>query len=54
MGIFLVGRKLGRIKAGLFLSLYIIFTVYIVGRGFEWSWLDGIGNALRLALPSFS
>ena len=54
MGIFLMGRKMGRVKAILLFSLYIIFIIYVFGRGFEWSWLAGIGNTLRLALPAFS
>lgn len=46
--IFYFGRNTGRKKAYLLLSLYVVFTAYIVARAYDFGWVDPISNFLHL------
>ena len=45
--IFIIPKKLGIKSAILLFSLYVIFTVYIIGRAYGWEWAEPIGMELR-------
>jgi cation:H+ antiporter len=47
-----ISGKLTKIKAYGLISIYVLFTAYIVGRGMEASWAEGISSKLHL-LQSF-
>lgn len=40
--LFLFGKKVGKGKAFSLAGLYILWTTYIVGRAYEWQWLDNV------------
>lgn len=42
LGLLLFGKKIGKAKAIALGGLYIIWTTFIVGRAYEWQWLDNI------------
>lgn len=44
--IYLSGKHMGRGKAILLLSIYVLFVIYIVGRGAEQEWASVIGDSL--------
>lgn len=39
MAVFLIGSKMGRVKAALLLVIYGAWTAFIIGRAVEWEWL---------------
>jgi len=44
--VFYIGKYMGKIKAFILLSMYILFTVYICGRSFDASWAQEISDVL--------
>jgi Ca2+/Na+ antiporter len=44
--IYLFGKTMGRLKAFLLLSIYAIFTLYIVGRSLDWEMANSISELL--------
>ena len=45
--IYLFGKTMGRLKAFLLLSIYAIFTLYIVGRSMDWEMATAISDVLN-------
>ncbi|MCB9642843.1 MAG: sodium:calcium antiporter [Myxococcales bacterium] len=50
LAIFLLGRKLGRVKAIMLFSLYGVFLVYTIGRALEWPILKPLGKMLQFSI----
>lgn len=44
--LFLFGKKIGKGKAIALGTLYVVWTTFIVGRAYEWQWLDRTVNLL--------
>lgn len=44
--VFYIGKYMGKIKAFILLSMYILFTVYLCGRSFDASWAQEISDVL--------
>ena len=44
LALFLFGKKIGKGKAVALGGLYILWTTFIVGRAYEWQWLDHVVN----------
>ena len=42
LGIFLFGTRVGRGKAVMLFSLYVLWTTFILGRAMEWVWLSNL------------
>lgn len=45
--IYLFGKTMGRLKAFLLLSIYAIFTLYIVGRSMDWEMATAVSDVLN-------
>jgi cation:H+ antiporter len=45
--IFMAGNKMGKTKAGLLLTLYILFTGYIVAKAYDVEWIEPISLELH-------
>ena len=45
--IYLFGKTMGRLKAFLLLSIYAIFTLYIVGRSMDWEMATAVSEVLN-------
>ena len=45
--VYYIGKYMGKIKAFILLSMYILFTVYICGRSLDASWAQEISDVLR-------
>ena len=45
--IFIFGNKMGKGKANLLLSLYVVFTFYIVAKAYEVSWIKPVSDLLH-------
>ncbi len=39
MALFLIGTRMGRVKAALLMLIYAAWTLFIIGRAVEWEWL---------------
>lgn len=48
LGLFLFGKKIGKGKAIALGGLYVLWTVFIVGRASEWQWLDDLVKQITL------
>ena len=45
--VYYIGKYMGKIKAYILLSMYILFTAYICGRSLDASWAQEISDVLR-------
>ena len=45
--VYYIGKYMGKIKAFILLSMYILFTAYICGRSLDASWAQEISDVLR-------
>ena len=45
--VYYIGKYMGKIKAYILLSIYILFTAYICGRSLDASWAEEISDVLR-------
>lgn len=45
--VYYIGKYIGKIKAFMLLSMYILFTAYICGRSLDASWAQEISDVLR-------
>lgn len=45
--IYIIPKQLGLKSAFLLLGIYVLFTIYIVGRAYGWDWAGEIGEVLR-------
>ena len=50
--IYVIGKKMALLKAGLLISLYLIFTTYIVNKGLGSPWAMNISEGLQQLLRS--
>lgn len=52
--IYLFGKTMGRLKAYLLLSIYAIFTLYIVGRSMDWEMAKTVSEILNIIYSSIN
>ena len=46
--LFYFGRSMGKAKAMALLSLYVVFTIYIIARAYEAEWIEPVAHGLHV------
>ncbi|MDX8393113.1 MAG: hypothetical protein R8K21_00820 [Mariprofundales bacterium] len=46
--IFFFGRSMGKKKAHALLAMYIVFTIYIIARAYEMTWIEPVANIFHI------